>query len=287
MKVLKKVFACIELNSARIRRSLILSWGIISAVSVIASVLGYSMKNIPFLEDRGFVPAIFFLLGCYIGLSICIFCFLGYKSREEVVLNIHGTEVHIKHGDIFQEDGYRVISFDSAFSTQVDDIVISKNSLQGQLILKPGNKEKIDQLVKEEIAKRRKNSRQTETYHFPLGTILRFENSSDGQKYMLLSFLKLDDEYEAHTNMAQYEATLMNMWKEIDRVYAKRDVVLPVLGDGITRFDDGQKDTRTLLHCMLCTLNSSGRTLKSKITIVIYGKAQIPLYEYKEMFRDV
>lgn len=246
------------------------------------------MKNVSFLEDRGFVTAMFFLLGCYIVLSILIFVILGYKSRDEVVLNIHGTEVHIKYGDIFQEeDGYRVISFDSAFSTQVDDIVISKNSLQGQLILKPGNKDKIDELVRKESSRRKKNDKHQDIYNFPLGTILRFDNSSDGQKYMLLSFLKLDNEYEAHTNMAQYEATLMNMWREIDRVYAKHNVILPVLGDGITRFDDGQKNTQTLLHCMLCTLNSSGRTLKSKITIVIYGKAQIPLYEYKEMFRDV
>lgn len=284
---MKKAITWIESNSARISRSLFTSWGIISAISVIASVLGYSIKDIPFLKDRGFVIAIFFFIVCYVGLSFCIFYIFGYKSREKVVLNIHGTEVHIKYGDIFQEDGYRVISFDSAFSTQVDDIVISKNSLQGQLVLKPGNKEKIGQLVREEAARRQKTTPQGNTYHFPLGTILRFDDSSDGQKYMLLAFSKLDDEYEAHTDMAQYEATLMTMWKEIDRIYAKHDIVLPILGDGITRFDDGPKDMRTLLHCMLCTLNSSGRTLKSKITIVIYGKAQIPLYEYKEMFRDM
>ena len=78
---------------------------------------------------------------------------------------------------------------------------------------------------------------------------------------------------------------LMKMWTEIDRVYASNDIVLPVLGTGISRFDDGPKDREALLRCMLCTLNSSGVSLKSKVDIIIYGDVKdIPMYEYKNMF---
>ena len=98
---------------------------------------------------------------------------------------------------------------------------------------------------------------------------------------------ELNDRHEAHTNMAQYEQMLMKMWKEIDRVYSMNDIVLPLLGTGIPRFDDGPKDNNSLLRCMLCTLNSSGVSLKSMVKIVIYGNAKnYKLYEYKDMFNE-
>lgn len=65
-------------------------------------------------------------------------------------------------------------------------------------------------------------------------------------------------------------------------------MVLPLLGTGIPRFDDGPKDKEDILRCMLCTLNSSGVTLKSKVKILIYGDAKdIPLYEFKDMFHTI
>lgn len=97
----------------------------------------------------------------------------------------------------------------------------------------------------------------------------------------MLALTELNKNYESHTNMAKHELMLMKMWKEIDRVYASNDVVLPVLGTGISRFDDGPKDKDDLLRCMLCTFNSSGVSLNSKIKIVLYGSTgDIPLYEY-------
>ena len=88
--------------------------------------------------------------------------------------------------------------------------------------------------------------------------------------------------------MAEYELMLMRMWKEIDRVYASNDVVIPILGTGILRFDDGLKDKENLLRCMLCTFNSSGVSLNSKVKIVLYGNSDdISLYEYKDIFNVI
>lgn len=104
----------------------------------------------------------------------------------------------------------------------------------------------------------------------------------------MLALTELDKNYESHTNMAKYELMLMKMWKEIDRVYASNDVILPILGTGISRFDDGPKDKDDLLRCMLCTFNSSGVSLNSKIKIVLYGSAEdVPLYEYKDIFNVI
>ena len=59
----------------------------------------------------------------------------------------------------------------------------------------------------------------------------------DGQdaSYLMVAMTALNENWEAHTNMAQYEHTLMEMWKEISRVYARNDIVLPLMGSGIQR----------------------------------------------------
>lgn len=125
-------------------------------------------------------------------------------------------------------------------------------------------------------------------YDFPLGTIIKYESNVDNQTYLMLAMTELNSEYEAHTNMDKFEQMLMKMWREIDRVYAGEDVVLPILGTGISRFDDGPKDKEALLRCMLCTLNSSGVSLNANVEVVIYGDTRdIPLYEYKDMFHTI
>ena len=104
----------------------------------------------------------------------------------------------------------------------------------------------------------------------------------------MLAMTELNEQYEAHTDMAKFELMLMRMWKEIGRVYAYNDIALPVLGTGISRFDDGPKNREDLLRCMICTLNSSGVVLKSNMEIFIYGDANdIPLYEYRDMFNTI
>lgn len=115
------------------------------------------------------------------------------------------------------------------------------------------------------------------------------EKNDQNDTYLMVAMTALDENWEAHTTMAQYEYTLMEMWKEISMVYARNDIVLPLMGSGITRFDDDQNEPASLLRCMLCTLNTSKIHLNSKISIVIYndGKTKLPLYEYKELFKIV
>ena len=128
-------------------------------------------------------------------------------------------------------------------------------------------------------------------YTFPLGTAIPYEGK-DGH-YIMIALTDLDSDFEAHTRMPEYETTLMRAWKEINRVYAGNDLALPILGAGITRFDDGQDDPANLLRCMLCTLNTSKVHFKSKVSVVIYDgeddevKEKLPLYEYKDLFRIV
>lgn len=258
----------------RKKDSLTLSFAIISGLATVFTVLGLSLKDLmPFkCVQPAFLAVIIraaILLFVYALLAYLIWLIIGYIYRDTIKLKIGNNDVTIKPGDIFDQDAWRVIAVDTHFSTNVDDVEISRTSLHGQLVLDYGEAEGIEEAVKKEAIRRKIKQGSNGRYTFPLGTAIHYEGKND-RHYIMVALTDLDADNEAHTRMALYESTLMNIWREISRVYAKNDLALPILGAGITRFDDGQDDPATLLRCMLCTLNTSKVHFKSNVSIVVY-----------------
>jgi len=289
----------------RVQDSMKLSVAIISGFATVFTILGFSMKDLlPFnCVHPAFLTVILrtiiVLVACVV-LTLLIWIRKGMKYKKRIQLKIGKNEVTIKPGNIFTQDGWRVIAVDTHFSTVVDDVIISKSSLHGQLVLDHGDIESIKDTVRIEADKRKIPQEEDGRYTFPLGTAIPYDGN-DGT-YIMVALTDLDSDNEAHTKMPQYESTLMTIWKEINSVYAKHDLVLPILGAGITRFDDGQDDPSNLLRCMLCTLNTSRIHFKSSISIIVYDgeekssknterrektKNSLPLYEYKDLFKIV
>lgn len=271
--------------SKRVRDSIFISASLVGVISTVLSILGVSLGDLNEASiwlRIGIVIATFFLL------CIVAYVAIGKIFKNSVSLSIRQTDVVINCNDIFAADGFRVIGCDTHFDTRVDDIIIAKKSLHGQLVLEHGKKEDIEKVVEAEAVRLGLKKNRDGLYNFPLGTVIRYNSSIDNHTYLLLAMAELNLDYEVHTNMAQYELMLMKMWKEINRVYANNNISLPLLGAGIVRFDDGPKYKDSLLRCMLCTLNSSGVAFNSKIEILIYGNSgDIQLYEYKDMFRTI
>ena len=281
LKNMKKIYAVCGKLSKQFRDSLYISITAIGILSTVMSILGVSLNQWTNSAWRSIASV---LAGTFI-LFILAYILIGRIFKDEVRLTIRRTAVSISVGDIFETSGWKVIGCDNHFDVRVDDVIISKKSLHGQLVLNHASIDELKETIKSEAEKLNRPCDGQGLYSFPLGTIIPYESSVDGEKYLLLAMTQLNDQHEAHTNMAQYEQMLMKMWKEIDRVYAMNDIVLPLLGTGIQRFDDGPKENSSLLRCMLCTLNSSGVSLKAKVKIVLYGDAKnYKLYEYKDMF---
>ena len=256
---------------------------VVGLLATVFTVLGVSVNG----WVNNIWLSLLIVIGALIGVYFIVYCTIGKIYKESVPLSIRQTPVSISCGDIFKTDGFRVIGCDTHFDTRVDDVVISKKSLHGKLVLEHGNADEIKSVVEKEAKRLHLTANSDGLYDFPLGTIIRYDSSKDNHTYLMLAMTELDRNYEAHTNMAKFEHMLMKMWSEINRVYASNDVALPLLGTGISRFDDGPKNKEALLRCMLCTLNSSGVTLNAKVKVLIYRDAKdIPLYEYKDMFKS-
>lgn len=264
----------------RWKDSITVSLAILTGIQTISEVIGLfglePIRNIPWWGKGLIIIALFVLL------TLAVFVFKMIRAKRGITLCIGDNEVNIKQADIFKQDGLQLIPFNERFDTDVDDIIIAHNSLNGIFI---------DEYVGDDISILKQTIRDAPDVLglspkmkqgnniFPLGRIIAYKN-----KYLLLSFTHFDKNNNAYLSHSDYEKCLLTMWQEINRVYANRPVYIPLLGSGITRFTDTpHKDNRSLISCVLCTLRMSGIHLKKPITICLTNEVMndINIYELK------
>lgn len=271
----------------RIKTSVTIALSVVGFIATIMTIAGVSVN--------GYVQNVWVSLLIIAALIVVIFLIsygiIGAVYENTVSFDIRSMPVEITIGDIFKSDGFKVIGCDTHFDTRVDDTIISKKSLHGQLVLEHGDINEIKAAVDKKAQALGLKANDEDLYDFPLGTVIRYDSKKDNQTYLMLALTEIRKEngqYKAYTSMSKFEETLHRMWEEIDGIYVYNDISLPLLGTGISRFEGGGKNRESLLRCMLCTLNSSGIEFQSKINILIYGNAKdIPLFEFKDMFKSI
>lgn len=255
---------------------------ILTGFQTIAEISGFFeeeiIKKIVWWEKLLWIAFIFVVITIIVFIIKLLITFKGVK------FTVGNNEVRIKHADLFEQKGLRLIPFNEFFDTKVDDKIIAYNSLNGIFIDKY-----VDDLGKLQEAINNSEEVKGLTSHsfkgkrrFPLGRIIKYED------YLLLAFTHFDDNNNAYLSHVDYEKCLIKMWQEIDRVYANTPVFIPLLGGGITRFTDTpHKSNSDLIQCLICTLKMSGIFLKQPITICLTEGAMndINIYELKSNFK--
>ena len=218
-------------------------------------------------------------------LSYAILWLTANKTTSKK-LNINGSPLEIKIGDVFEEGELRVINFNEYFDTVADDKLISKNSLNGKYL--EGHVADIPALNEaiandDHLAEMRldKNTERKSGKKIPykLGSIF-VDND-----YLLVAFSKFDKDNKAYLYMRDYINCLMTFWGEVDRVYASKSVAVPLMGAGITRFKDANVSEQELLELLIWSFKVSRVKFRhpAKVTIVVHKslKDKINFYELK------
>ncbi|WP_211270685.1 macro domain-containing protein [Paenisporosarcina indica] len=215
---------------------------------------------------------IFIIILCLIYFGIWIYA----NKLAETNISIGGTTVHIKKGDIFSQEGLKVIPFNEYFDTIVDDKIIAETSLNGKYIMNifTDVNELSKRIKEDEVLNMSENilcenvPRKGGATKYKLGSSIVIDD------YVLTAFSKFNDKNEAELTMTEYINFLLQFWNEINRVYAQKSVTVPVFGSGITRFKGGFNNIEIgeLLNIMLWTFRISETRFKypAKLTIVIY-----------------
>ncbi|WP_024832244.1 macro domain-containing protein [Ruminiclostridium josui] len=276
MKGIKQI---ISLLPKILTDSLKLAFTILGGIGIVVGFTSFSLNCIGKLPAQiGVVTLV------YVVLVIGTIYIKRKLTKNQVTLNIRGMKVIVKQGDIFSANGWKLIPFNEYFDTQVDDIIVAHNSLNGKYIDSLSDDEK--EALKLAIATdnrsplQRYESTDGAKTRYELGTIKVF------QDVMMLALTHFNEQNEAHTNRAEYENTLRKMWKEINRTYQGKPINIPLIGGGLTRLDDmTDKPNEQLLRCILCTLRTSNVTFDEnvQISIILTKKAleTINLYELK------
>lgn len=200
---------------------------------------------------------------------------LKSNNLTEVNLDVEGSIVTVKAGNLFLQDGFKVIAFNEYFDTQVDDNIISHKSLNGLYIDNhlSGPISDLDQRVsnykfdEDEILEVNQERKVGKKQKYSLGTIFVNED------YLLTAFSKFDDKNRAFLTMPDYLGFLINFWDKVNRIYAQKSVSVPIFGSGITRIKEHKNiSDEDLLKIMLWTFRISEMRFKfpAKLTIVIH-----------------
>ncbi|MDT4861650.1 hypothetical protein FQZ97_962640 [compost metagenome] len=192
-----------------------------------------------------------------------------------VTLDIEGSAVTVKVGDLFKEPDFKVIAFNEYFDTQVDDRVISAKSLNG-IFINEHLPEGLDGLERHlasyqfedgDLAELNEDRRSGKKQKYEIGTVCLYGD------FILAAFTKFDEGNRAVLTMPEYLGFLIKFWDNINRVYAQKSVAVPVFGSGITRIKEhrGISDEE-LLKIMLWTFRISEMRFKypAKLTIVVH-----------------
>ena len=262
------------------RNSALFGLAILGVVSTVLAIAGISLYDL--FSDIKWTSRLGIISITYVFIVLFILMFKICKGKKGVAFLIRGITVEIKQGDIFEANDWKLIPFNEYFDTQVDNIIISRSSLNGQFIDKVEKNGGLaalkDAIINECSSPFKGIEMDNGKVKYPMGCIKRFN------EFMLLSFAHFDQQNEARSSWGEYEMCLRNMWKEIGRIYAGTPINLPLVGGGITRFDGNtEKPNMYLLRSMLWTLRTSDVQLNQPITILLTKKAmqEISLYNLK------
>ncbi len=188
---------------------------------------------------------------------------------EKAKLKINGTNVNIYVGDLFQQEGLKVIGVNNYIDLVADDKVVSRKTLHGQFVMRhKGELAEIKSAIIDSncmILENTSESLDKKSYDY--GSCVLYRD------YVLTVLTKFDSQNKAYTSIREYMQFWMTFWSHIDVLYNSRTINIPIMGAGQTRFHGIVPKKQELLEIALWTLEKSGfsnRYADRAINFVIY-----------------
>lgn len=260
------------------------------ALSVVVTIFSFVPENAfsafhTFLEK--FVCSFDFVCKYCSASTVCIVCnrillvlivwaafvlvyWVWLRCKKSVSIENEDCKIVVQYGDILKVDNCKkVINFDECYTTEVGRAPhqVKPTSLCGQY-LSANSTINISQLLEQaHIIPARAKSKYQRKDRYESGTIL--PNGDD----LLLAFVPLNESgLGVFPSYKDYIDSLSLLWQELDKYYCQKDVCVPILGSGISRFGNGSGRSysqQELLDIMIWSYKISPYKLKKPYTLRI------------------
>lgn len=201
---------------------------------------------------------------------------IGYKVylllRNKVSIKGNNYKITVEYGDLLKtKKCKRVINFDECFSTHVGNgpADIKATSICGQYLTANPNLNIQSLISSSQLKPLKGKSKNNNKERYESGRIV--PNGDD----LLLAFAKLDINGLGRITRDEYLKCLSVLWEEIDKYYEQKDVCIPILGAGLTRFDGGSGASipqQELLDMMIWSYKLSSHKIKSPYKLCVICK---------------
>lgn len=206
--------------------------------------------------------AVFIIVVIVYGICCC--------TRKRRYIKGHGYSIQIEYGDILKKDDCKkVINFDECFTTSVGDAPsdVKRNSICGQYLSNNPTHGMSDLIEKAQLKPAKGKSKFQGKERYESGRLV------PNGDYLLMAFAKLDNDGRGwFFSRDEYFDCLSILWNEIDKYYGQKDVCIPILGSGITRFEDKLLTQQELLDIIVASYKISSHKLKPPYQLHIVCK---------------
>lgn len=259
---------------------------IFTSFSVIFTVAKATTYFLPQIKFEGTVP---------LSLALTASVMFGLRkvwkpSRIEMAIANCNTVIEVVFGDLFRQEGIRVIAVNEFFDSKIGKPVSDK-SVHGIFIQKcfGGYQESLDKQLDEQL----KNINGTEvpkiegkTKCYPLGTTALISVNKD--HYILFAFSKTNPSTcKAYTDVTMMWVALSRLWERIRIEAGGHAVNLPLVGSGLSGLGLPTRDLLNLIILSAITETKS-REITQRIRIVLYRDRfdQLDLRDVKQHWKE-
>ena len=238
-------------------------------ISIIVGIESFVFIFVDIPNDYKWIAA---LISAAIFIIALIAVLIYANNQNRVVVDLCCANLTVKFGDLFSEDGNKIISCNEYFDSIVDEKLISSKTLHGQVMnkyitdIKDFDKKIIaDKGCINSIVGINKNKHDGKQTQYKLGTCFKFD------QFIFVAFSKFDSQYQAYLDLPDYLFCLANFWTELNRVYNGENIVVPLMGSGLTRLANNSLSEQQQLQLLIDSLKYSNLSFAydSHITIVL------------------
>lgn len=216
---------------------------------------------------------------------------LRKKQSLSLALN-KATKLTVSYGDLFAQDGMKVIPVNEYFDTHLGDGIVAQNTIHGLFLKKyQGQIRKLEELISAQLQEKTPLQGEYRERNmvpglpqtpYPLGTSVRIV--IDNKKYLLVAVTRFNENEHVDIKLPEYSIVIQQLFYNMEQLCDANPVYVPLIGGG----QAGIKLSKMqLLNTIIRAGQNSEVSILKGVHVILYGeetKKEVNLNIIKHLF---